>query len=76
MLWSITLRFEYKVATIKESKDLSEMSIDELQDLSAIHEHCLNSKKSTVSIEDALQSQLNMMTKEEVLNTIKHNQCG
>jgi hypothetical protein len=47
MLWSITLRFEYKVATIKESKDLSEMSIDELQDLSATHEHCLNSKKST-----------------------------
>jgi len=64
------------VETIEESKDLSEMSIDELQGLSAAHEHRLNSKKSTISIEDALQSQLNMMTKEEVLNMIKHNQCG
>ena len=35
-----------------------------------------NLKKSTVSIEDALQSQLNMMTNEEVLNMIKHNQYG
>lgn len=47
MFWSVTLRFEYMVETIKESKDLSEMSIDELQGLSAPHELWLNSKNST-----------------------------
>jgi hypothetical protein len=38
------------------------MLINELQDLLAIHEHCLNSNKFAVAIKKALQSQLNIMT--------------
>jgi len=43
------------------------MLINELQDLLAFHEPCLNSKKFAVAIKKALQSQLNMMTKKENL---------
>lgn len=49
------------------------MLINKLQDLLAVHEHCLNSKKFAVAIKKALQSQLNMMTKKKILNKIKHN---
>ena len=48
----------------------------QLMNIAWIQKSLQNLKKSTISIEDALQSQLNMMTKEEALNMIKHNQCG
>ena len=34
----------------------------------------MNSKKSAIAIYGALQSQLNMMIKQEILNKIEHNQ--
>jgi len=74
ILWSVTLHFKYVVKAIKESKDLNEVSINELQASLAAHEHHLNSKKSAIAIDDALQSQLNMMIKEEILNKIEYNQ--
>lgn len=39
------------------------MTIDELQSLLAAHEYRLNSKKFVVTVEEVLQSQLNLKTK-------------
>jgi ribosomal protein L25 (general stress protein Ctc) len=59
------------VEAIEKLKDLNEISINKLQDS---HKHHLNSKKSAIAIYGALQSQLNMMIKQEILNKIEHNQ--
>lgn len=54
-IWRLTLHFEYMVAAIEESKDLSGMSNGELQGLLAAYKHRSNSKNFTVAIEEEFQ---------------------
>lgn len=46
------IRFEHMTKTIEESKDLIDMTINELYGLSVAHENLLNSKKLVVVIEE------------------------
>lgn len=56
ILQSLTLHFKDEVASIKELKDLNEMSIDELQGSLVAHEYHLILKKFGVDFEKKLQS--------------------
>lgn len=52
---SLIVCFQYVVATIKESKDLSDMIINKLQGSLVAHEHLLNSKTLVIIVKEVLQ---------------------
>lgn len=57
ILRSMTSKFDYVVCSIEESKELDELSIDELMSLLMVHEHRINQH---VTVEQALQTQLSI----------------
>ncbi|KAL6225478.1 hypothetical protein ACLB2K_004328 [Fragaria x ananassa] len=59
ILQTLTNRFEGKVTTIKESRDLAAVTVDELMGSLQAYEQRLN-EKSEVAIEEALETQLSL----------------
>jgi hypothetical protein len=62
LLRSLTFRFEHIVVAIKESHDLSTMTIDELTGTLQAHEQRMNEKQCEKTTEQAFQSQLSINT--------------
>jgi len=64
VLRSLTLKFEYIVTAIEESKDFSAMTVDELMASLQVHEQGLKEKEGK-TVEEALQSQLTLQADKE-----------
>ncbi|XP_049370627.1 uncharacterized protein LOC125835552 [Solanum verrucosum] len=57
ILRSLTLKYDYVVSSIEKSKDIDELSLDELQSSLLVHEEKMN--RSTSSEEQALKTSTN-----------------
>lgn len=65
VLRSVHEKFDHVVRAIEESKDLEEMSIEELTGSLEAHEEKLNRRKKEAAVEQVLQSKLTLKDKEE-----------
>ncbi|KAG5556445.1 hypothetical protein RHGRI_006893 [Rhododendron griersonianum] len=62
---SLSTKFENVVVAVEESKDLNNMTIDELMATLEIHEQWINKRTSWTSPKQALQTRLTLMRDEE-----------
>ena len=79
ILQTLTMRFEYKVTTIEESKDLSTMTLDELMGSLQAYEQCVD-ERSQIEAKEALENQVRKVRitirKMIISNTIFLSQKG
>ena len=60
LLRSLTSKFEHVVAAIEESKNLEEISIEELLRSLQVHEQRMQKKTGSIILEQALESKLTL----------------
>lgn len=73
-MWSLPPKFNYVVATIEESKDLSNSSLVELMCSLQVHEQRLNRANET-SLKHAFQLKLDWNRNSDILRKYKNSGC-